>query len=412
MKIRCHKFTLYIVPRIRIFLSFFVCLLAVGSLRAQTTESSPVDNTPRIHSEFPFQMLWDDAVLTAAKSGKPTVVFDLDLIDSASIKVAHEVMHGKHLQRYIKRNFEPALNDFASDPPPSVGLDSLRNLGWRLSGLEKTYGIAKRPCIIVIGKNKQEIDRIVQPEALNATELEHALNDILTDRNTLHSEVVKFWKDSTNLAARWKLIAMFTSRSKYDSVIRHLNVIMRDKKHAIDARRAWLQLGIMRMQVEGVTLPLKVFIGTLSHAHGEDTLGYGLIQELIKFYETKRQPDSVIAMYEKYYAFRGAREADMLNEEAWYLANKSSNMDAALKLIDEAIAQDPQNPNYLDTRAIVETHLERYDDAILDEEKALMLAPKSDKEDFKKQLQQIKSQKQQAEADKAEDSKDASKDKH
>jgi tetratricopeptide (TPR) repeat protein len=264
----------------------------------------------------------------------------------------------------------------------------------------------------VIGKDKKEIDRIVQPEAMNATELEHALNDILTDRNTLHNEVVKFWRDTTKLQQRWKLIALFSMRSKYDSVIRHLSVIMNDTKHASDARRAWLQLGLMRMQVEGVTLPLKTFIGTLTHSHGEDTLGYGLIQELIKFYQTKKQPDSVIAMYEKYYAFRGAREADMLNEEAWYLASKSSNMEAAMRFVNEALAQEPNNPNYLDTRAIAEMHLERFDDAILDEEKALMLAPAADKDDFKKQLQEIKSQKQQAEADKEEDSKDASKDKH
>jgi tetratricopeptide (TPR) repeat protein len=353
-------------------------------------------------------MMWDDAVVASGKSGKPTVVFDLDLIDSASVRIARNVIRSNRLQSYLRNTFEPALNDFASDPPPSVGLDSLRNLGWRLSGLEKSYSIVKRPCIIVIAPNKTEMDRIVFPEKLSSIEIEQQLNAILNDRNTLHNTVVRFWKDTTNLALHLKLVDMFEQRSKYDSVVRHLAMIGNDTKHAVDAKRATLKLVLMRLEVESNPQPMKAFVATL----GKDTLSYGLLETLIKFYETKHKPDSVVAMYDMFYTFKGKRDADMLNDEAWFLANSSSNLELALTLANEALQSAPNNPYYLDTRAVAERNMEHYDDAIRDEERAIMLAPKKeDKKVFEAQLQEIKSLKQKAEAEKLEDQNEKSKEK-
>jgi hypothetical protein len=397
------------VPRFIFLLSFFFCLFGfASSLVAQRLQG---EKTPAIHYEFPFQTMWDDAVMASTKSGKPAVVFDLDLADSASIKLATTIIRSNRFHAYVRQNFEAALNDFAADPPPSVGLDSLRNLGWRLSGLEKTYGIAKRPCIIVIGKDKAEMDRIAVPQVMNATQLERQLYDILNDRNTLHSAVVKFWKDTTDLAARWKLIDMFALRSRYDSSVRHLSAIRSDKVHLKDARRAWLQLADLRLHIEGVTEPSKSLIASLSNKKGEDTLGTMLIEQLIFFYQQKKIPDSVVAMYDLYYKFKGKRTANILNEEAWYLATSTSMQDLAMKLINEAIAINPKDANLLDTRALIHANLEEYDRAIKDEQHAVSIATQKDKPDFEKQLQYLKTLKQQAEAEAAEEVNEETKEK-
>lgn len=396
------------MPRIQTFLSFFVYLLVVaGSLRAQ---QSNVDNTPAVHQEFPFQMMWDDAVMVSAKSGKATAAFDLDLADSASVKLARTVIKSKRLQSFLRTNFEPALNDFASDPPPSVGLDSLRNLGWRLSGLEKSYGIVRRPCIIVIGANKQEVDRIVFPHTLSAEQLERQLHDISTDRNTLHSAVTAFWKDTTKIAARWKLIDMFEMRSKYDSVVNHLQAIQSDASHSADAKKAAIRLADLKLRVEGNPMPAEDLLPKLGLS--DKGLHARFLADLLQYYKHKKKIDDVERTYDAMMRLAGTRDPEILNEEAWFIANESRRQEDALKLIDEALKARPNDPNYYDTRALIEANMDRYDDAIKDQERAISLAEKKDKKDFERQLEHLKALKQDANADPKEDAKEESNKKH
>ncbi|HEY3874050.1 MAG TPA: hypothetical protein VGM92_01115, partial [Candidatus Kapabacteria bacterium] len=152
-KISRYSFLALLLMSMAAFALLLLSLPAFAQVQMKTGLQS--STTPQVHYDFPFQMMWDDAVLTSVRTGKPTLAFDLDLADSSSIRLANEVIASKSLQNFIRKNFEPAMNDFASDPPPTVGLDSLRNLGWRLSGLEKDYGVALRPSIIVIGSNKE-----------------------------------------------------------------------------------------------------------------------------------------------------------------------------------------------------------------------------------------------------------------
>src|SRR5579871_5228920 len=114
---RARSPLLNFMPRSKSVLLLFVCLCASLSARAQQHNPSVAagDNTPRIHHSFPFQTMWDDAVLTSVKSKKPTAAFDLDLIDTESIRVAKTVMGSPKLQTFLRKNFEVALNDFASD---------------------------------------------------------------------------------------------------------------------------------------------------------------------------------------------------------------------------------------------------------------------------------------------------------
>ncbi|HZK77008.1 MAG TPA: hypothetical protein VFD13_08885, partial [Candidatus Kapabacteria bacterium] len=308
--------------------------------------------TPKLHYEFPFQMMWDDAVLSSVHSGKPTLAFDLDLDAASSINLAREVVGNKGLQAFIKARFEPAMNDFAVDPPPSVGLDSLRNLGWRLSGLEKDYGIMVRPAMIVIGMDKQEIDRIVFPEKMTAKQIEQRLTDILQGRNTLGSVDTAFWRDTTSVAMREQLIDMFEQRSKYDSVLYHLEGLAKVKDKSV-ARNAAIRYAYLRLQVEGNGQPLEAFMASLG-AHGEDsTLHYALLEKLLEHYEKSKKNDSVSATYERMMAFTGTRDPDLLNDYAWQLANYSKDVDHAYALVNEAIGKNGQDPDYYDTRAMV-----------------------------------------------------------
>ena len=375
-------------------------LLKKGSLEALAGPNS--STTPKLHYEFPFQMMWDDAVLTSEKTGKPTLAFDLDLDAASSIKLAKEVVASKQLQAFIRKRFEPAMNDFATDPPPSVGLDSLRNLGWRLSGLEKDYGIAVRPCMIVIGSNKKEIDRIVLPQRMTVTQIERRLTDILHGRNTLASTIKAFWRDTTSIALRERLITMFEHRSKYDSVLYHLQGLAKVVGHPIVAQHAAIRYAYLRLQVEGNSQPLEAFMASL-RPHGKDSvLHYALLKKLLEYYEQKKEHDSVSATFERMIAFTGVRDPDLLNDWAWQLANYSRNMGHAWSLVNEAISKKGHDPDYYDTRALVDGRMHHYNKAIRDEAAALSYAANGDKGYFKQQLGYYKKLKTEVEKAKAE----------
>ncbi|MFI5202053.1 MAG: hypothetical protein ACHQNE_06675 [Candidatus Kapaibacterium sp.] len=383
---------------------------------AQTTNHQPYaspnsSTTPKLHYEFPFQMMWDDAVLTSVKTGKPALAFDLDLDVASSIKLAREIIGNKGLQAFIKARFEPSMNDFAVDPPPSVGLDSLRNLGWRLSGLEKDYGIMVRPAMIVIGRDKKEIDRIIFPEKLTAKEIKERLTDILQGRNTLGSVDSAFWRDTTSVAMRERLIDMFEQRSKYDSVLYHLQGLSKVKDPTV-ARDAAIRYAYLRLQVEGNSQPLEAFMAAL-RPHGEDSaIHYELLEKLLDHYKQGKKNDSIAATYERIMAFTGTRDPDLLNDYAWQLANYSKDVNHAYALVNEAIGKNGQNADYYDTRALVDGQMHHVDEAIRDEETALSLAASGDKSYFQQQLGYYKKLKSEVEKLHAEQAaKAASKDK-
>ncbi len=373
-------------------------------IRSQQQPINPrLSTTPAIHYEFPFQTMWDDAVLTSAHSGKPTLAFDLDLIDSNSIRLAREVITSDSLQKFIKTHFEPSMVDFAVDPPPAVGLDSLRNLGWRLSGLEKDYGIAVRPAMIVIGPDKAEMDRIVFPQQFTASQLEQRLTDILAGRNTLKSMIAAFWKDTTSIVMREQLIDMFEQRSKYDSVLYHLEGLAHSKDFPAIARTAELRYAYLRLKVEGNTVPIENFIASLGKGEQDSLLHLDLLNRLLDHFEKTKKHDSASAMYERIFAFTNYRDPDLLNDYAWNLASFSTDFQHAFALINEAISKNDTDPNYFDTRALVNGRLHHWDDAIHDEETAVSHAPKDDNTYFNQQLgyyKKLKSEVEKAEAEK------------
>ena len=373
-------------------------VIAHGHALAQQRNGPPLSTTPKIHNDFPFQTMWDDAVLMSANSGKPTLAFNLDLIDSNNIKLAQEVIDNKGLQAFIRSHFEPALNDFAIDPPFTVGLDSLRNLGLRLSGLEKDYQIALRPTIIVIGPDKIEIDRIIFPQNLTTGQLQSRLTEILKGRNTLESTRTTFWRDTNSIVMRQRLIDMFEERSKYDSVLYHLEVLERNKQYPSVARNAWIRYADLRLHVEGKLGPLDSLMAILGPHGADSALHYSLLHEVLDFYQHGKKADSVSATFEQIMAFTHERDPDLLNDYAWHLANYTKQWEKADSLIDEAIGKKSNDPNYYDTRALINKELLHIDDAIRDEEIALRYAKDDDRNYFNEQLQYYRSLKSKSEA--------------
>lgn len=59
-----------------------------------------------------------------------------------------------------------------------------------------------------------------------------------------------------------------------------------------------------------------------------------------------------------------------LNNYAYYLSEQNTRLDEALKMINAALNTNPNRPTYLDTKGWVLYQLERYDDALVELEKA------------------------------------------
>ena len=68
-----------------------------------------------------------------------------------------------------------------------------------------------------------------------------------------------------------------------------------------------------------------------------------------------------------------AGEHQARNALAYHLAERNIRLDEALRLVNDAIAKDPNNFSYYDTRAMVLYRLGRLEDAVKDQEKAMAL---------------------------------------
>ncbi|HEY3875504.1 MAG TPA: hypothetical protein VGM92_08495, partial [Candidatus Kapabacteria bacterium] len=255
---------------------------------------------------------------------------------------------------------------------------------------------------IVIGSNKEEIDRIALPVNMSPKELETRLTDILEGRNTLQSMIDAFWKDTTSIVMREQLINMFEERSKYDSVLYHLEGLANQKSFPTVARGAGLRYAYLRLQVEGNTEPLEEYMTTLGSDPTDSALHYELLDRLREHFEKIKKADSTNAIIEEMMAFTGFRDPDFLNDLAWNIASYGKNYDSAARLINEAIGKKADDPDYYDTRALVNGRLHKMADAIRDEETAVSYASGDNQTYFAEQLKYYKQLKEEMEKKEAE----------
>ncbi len=367
-------------------LFFFLCIVSVSY--GQKPSAAQKGKQTAIRDQFPITKMWDEALAAAKRSGRPALIFNVDYVDSASIAFRDNVLRDEQVRDYLNRNFELGVNDFSVDPPPSVGFDSLRNLGLRLDGLEKGYLIAVRPTAILIRPDSSEIDRITNPERLTPKEFIAKLKDYMAGKNTLIAYRDAFWRDTTNMQLRIAYLEKLVERSWYDSTIRHLAVVARDERYMSLAKESRKRLAEMRFGVERNPKYLIDWMTTLDVKNEEDSL-YMLdaYYEVIGHWQRRKTADSIYVWYNKLFLFTNERDPDLLNNCAWDLLTSSYKyIDTALALVNEAISKKDTEPNYYDTKALAYFKQNKLHEAVEQAKLALKYARHDDNKYFQDKL--------------------------
>jgi hypothetical protein len=289
---------------------------------------------------------------------------------------------------YLFENFEVGVNDYSTDPPPSVGFDSLQRLGKRFDGLEKGYGVAIRPTAILIRPDGTEIERISYPNLLTGVQFVNKLKEYLTGKNTISALREQFWRDTNNFTVRKAYLNRLNERAEYDSVVYQLGVIARMKGYTAESKDAAKQYAYLKTNVEGKSEYLKEWIYSLPKKGDDSTQALQGLHDLLEFYQSRKKIDSIAVYYNKIFGYTGVRDPETLNNFAWDLANFSKRWDEALLLSNEAIAAKPKSADFYDTRALIHYSLKQYDDAVKDAEASYRFAKsKDDKKYFKERLE-------------------------
>jgi hypothetical protein len=333
--------------------------------------------------QFPIVRMWDEALAVSKRTHRPVLVFNVDYVDSPSISFRDNILRIKKVQDYLNQTFELAVNDFSVNPPPSVGFDSLRHLGERLDGLENRYLVAVRPTALLLRPDSTEIERITHPEQLTPDAFIAKLKDYLAGRGTLTTIRDAFWHDTANMELRFQYIEKLVERSDYDSTVRHLSVVARDTKYPALAKESRKRLAYMQFQTEHKPIFLLDWMTSLDRTKKEDSLEtLNAYNDILSMYQSMKKIDSVSVWYDRIFVYIGERDADLLNNYAWDLANFSKQYDKALALSNEAIAKKSTDANFYDTRSLIHFLRHELAEASADADKGLSLAPDKDKDYF------------------------------
>ena len=384
-----HCFSLHFVSRsgrrlLQTLVIAAFCLLSVAIAMAQADRVQPIDPAK---PPLTIPMMWDQAFEQAVARHKPALIFDLDYIDSSSIVVRDRILADPSVQKYLTENFVLGLDDFSVDPPPSVGFDSLRHLGLRLSGLEEKYHIVLRPCVIILLPDSSELDRIPYPHELDAAGFVTRVQEIMMGKHTIAAYREEFYKDPTSIKNREALIEQYQFRSNYDSVLFHLAALGANKESPLVALDARTRYAYMRLKIEGNTDAMYELMGSLGRS-GDDSIRYlNALHDMLDHFLGAKKPDSTSVYYETIMNFTHDRSPDLLNDWAWDLVNHTHQTEKALALVKEAIAKRPDSPDYYDTKALIDYSLNRPESALKDAEQAAKLASTEDTGYFNGQVE-------------------------
>lgn len=390
-----------------VLLFFSDPLFAQKKKKKAATKNSDVDQVlrdsvqamiDRGEWQFPIRKMWDDALRASQKSRRPVLAFNVDYVDPNSIYVRDKLLRDLGAMMFLTKNFELAVNDFSVDPPPEVGFDSLRNLGSRLDRLEKGYTIVSRPTAILLNPDGSEIERIPDLERYSGEQLVQAAKDFVAGKNTVWSLGKEFWGDPKNLDKHKRYLDRMMERFDYDSILYHYDLLARDPNYGQTPqvmKEAAAEYAYLRFKQEGDVAVLKSWLATLDR-HSDSALIVAGLKDILEYYQGRKKIDSISASYNHIFAFTGDREPDALNNFAWDLVNFSKQYDTALVIINEAIAKNGKNPNYFDTRALVNYDRKDYDAAITDARLALKYSKKDDKAYFKERVEYFEKEKKKA----------------
>ncbi|MFI5263699.1 MAG: hypothetical protein ACHQM6_04205 [Candidatus Kapaibacterium sp.] len=345
--------------------------------------------------QFPIRSLWDDALLASQKSHRPVLAFNVDYVDVNSMSVREKLLRDPEVMIYLTKNFELALDDFSVDPPPSVGFDSLNHLGTRLDGLEKGYNIVSRPTAILLRPDSSEIERIPNLQNYSSAQFIKITTEYLRGMNTVAALRNEFWSDPKNLDKHKKYLDRMMERFDYDSILYHYHILATDPNFGQTLqvmKDAAAEYAYLRFKQEGNVPVLKHWLGTLDR-HADSSVIIAGLRDLLEHYQATKKIDSIAVYYHAIFTFSGERDPDLLNNFAWDITNLCTGYDSAMTYVNEAIATDARNPNYYDTRALIENNKKDYDAAISDAHLAVKYGKKEDKDYFKERLEYYENQK-------------------
>jgi hypothetical protein len=384
------------------FVLFFILIFCSDSLHAQKktkrshikkADAATADTLNAIIArhqwQFPIRTFLDDALKESQKSHRPVLAFNVDYVDPNSIYVRDKLLQDPEVMIYLTKNFELALHDYSVDPPPEVGFDSLRTLGHRLDQLEKGYSIVSRPTAIIIHPDSTEIERIPDLQNYSGKKFIQIINEYLSDKNTIHSLGREFWSDPKNLDKHKRYLDRLMERFDYDSIVYHYDLLAHDPgfgQTPAMMKDAAAEYAYIRFKQEGNVTVLKKWLFSLDR-HSDSSIMLAGLKDILEYYQSRKKIDSISVYYQYIFAFAGEREPDLLNNYAWDLANFSSMYDSAYTLINQAILKESKNPNFYDTRALIDYDRKEYDTALSDAKLALKYSGKDDAAYFKERLE-------------------------
>jgi hypothetical protein len=390
-----------------VFFSSGILLAQKGKKKAASTKREAVlaDTLRAIISrqefQFPIRKFFDEAMTASQISHRPVLAFDLDYVDPKSIYVRDTLFNDPEVVIYLTKNFELGVHDYSVDPPPSVGFDSLRNLGLRLDKLEKGYSIVSRPTAIIINPDGSEVERITDLEHYSGHEFIQIIKDYLAGKNTVGALGKEFWSDPKNLDKHKRYLERMMTRFDYDSIIYHYELLATNPNFGqtpLVMKQAAAEYAYFRFKQEGNVLALKTWLYSLDQ-HADSAIIVAGLKDLLEFYQGRKKVDSVAVYYENIFSFTNERDPDLLNNYAWDITNYSTRYDTALRLVNEAITKDSKNPNYYDTRALIDYDRKEYDAAIADAKLARKYSGKKDKAYFKERVEFFEKEKKRIESE-------------
>jgi Tfp pilus assembly protein PilF len=172
----------------------------------------------------------------------------------------------------------------------------------------------------------------------------------------------------------------------YDSVLKHLVSLSAMTNEPQLSREASLRYSYLKLNVEGKTAPLRRLLDSFTRSKQDSSQWVTSMLDLLGYYQKKKQVDSVEVFYHRIFDYTGERDPDLLNNFAWELVNFTGKYDTALALVSDAVKARPNESNFYDTRALIDTKLHHWPEAVSDATKALNLAAEEDKPFFQKQL--------------------------
>jgi len=396
------------------FILFFTFIFSAGALHAQkkkkrdlskASDATLRDTLSAIISrhewQFPIKKFLDEAMTASQKSGRPVLAFDVDFVDPKSIYVRDTLFNDPEVVIYLTKHFELAAHDYSVDPPPSVGFDSLRNLGLRLDKLEKGYNIVSRPTAVIINPDGTEIERVIDLQNFSGAQFMQTIKDYLAGKNTVQALGKEFWSDPKNLDKHRNYLDRMMVRFDYDSIIYHYQLLSTNPNYGQTPqimKQAAAEYAYLRFKQEGNVNALKDWLFSLDH-HADSAIIVAGLKDLLEFYQGRKKIDSVAIYYEKIFSFTSDRDPDLLNNYAWDLANYSNKYDTALVFVNEAIAKKGKNANYYDTRALINYDRKEYDAAINDAKLAQKYSGKKDKVYFKDRVEFFEKEKKRIESE-------------